>query len=424
MGKQMPQNSLITEEKNMITKQIVFDHRGRTKAGQEGPIEVRITHERKPYYINTGIKVLGRQLRDGIIVGRGDADVLNERLDIVVRNIEAAVNRCIEDGLPVNVAEIRRQAYGVERKDQENATAMIDWIEREVPLLKIKDGTRERYEVLVRRMRQYGKLAAWQDLTVENLYRWDAWLHTLTRPASHGDRQAGRAGRPVGDAAVYNYHRTLRSMLARAVKFKIIESNPYELVRGEFRKGIRENLEYLTEEEIEAIESLHPLEGTQMAMAKDLFVFQMYTGLSYADAQAFDIGDYKLVKGRWVAVGERIKTGVSYVSQLLPQAVEVLSRYGMQVPKVGNSQYNESLKVIQQALGIRTRLHSHLARHTFATRMLRAGAKIENVSRMLGHTNITQTQRYAKVLAESVQEDFDMFAAKMEKKKSPRNSRG
>jgi site-specific recombinase XerD len=26
---------------------------------------------------------------------------------------------------------------------------------------------------------------------------------------------------------------------------------------------------------------------------------------------------------------------------------------------------------------------------------------------MLGHTNITQTQRYAKVLAESVHDDFD-----------------
>ena len=39
---------------------IVYDHRGRTKAGQEGPVEVRITHERKPYYISTGIKVTGR----------------------------------------------------------------------------------------------------------------------------------------------------------------------------------------------------------------------------------------------------------------------------------------------------------------------------------------------------------------------------
>jgi site-specific recombinase XerD len=62
--------------------------------------------------------------------------------------------------------------------------------------------------------------------------------------------------------------------------------------------------------------------------------------------------------------------------------------------------------------GIQVPLHSHLARHTFATWMLRNGAKIENVSRMLGHTNIRQTQRYAKMLAESVHEDFD----KVEKK--------
>jgi integrase len=402
----MPQNSLITEEKNMITKQIVFDHRGRTKAGQEGPIEVRITHERKPYYINTGIKVLGRQLRDGIIVGRGDADVLNERLDIVVRNIEAAVNSCIEDGLPVNVAEIRRQAYGVERKDQENATAMIDWIEREVPLLKIKDGTRERYEVLVRRMRQYGKLASWQDLTVENLYRWDAWLHTLTRPASHGDRQAGRAGRPVGDAAVYNYHRTLRSMLARAVKFKIIESNPYELVRGEFRKGIRENLEYLTDEEMQAIVSLRPMAGSPMCVARDLFVFQLYTGMSYSDTQRFDIRQYKKVDGVWTSNQERVKTGVAYVSVLLPPVVEVLERYGMQAPKMGNADYNHALKAIGLAAGVATPLHSHLARHSFATRAKAMGIDLANIARMLGHTNTVQTQRYAKVMPEQVFADL------------------
>jgi site-specific recombinase XerD len=34
---------------------------------------------------------------------------------------------------------------------------------------------------------------------------------------------------------------------------------------------------------------------------------------------------------------------------------------------------------------------------------------------MLGHTNITQTQRYAKVLAQSVQSDYTMMARKLEK---------
>jgi site-specific recombinase XerD len=55
--------------------------------------------------------------------------------------------------------------------------------------------------------------------------------------------------------------------------------------------------------------------------------------------------------------------------------------------------------------------------------MLRNGVKIENVSKMLGHTNITQTQRYAKVLAQSVHEDFDMIAEKLSTKKFKQNKK-
>ena len=397
----------------MITKKLVFDHRGRTKEKNEGPIELRVTANSKPYYINTGVRVRSDQFNGERVVNHRDARLLNERLKDVVLKIETAVNECIRNGLTIDVAQIKRQAYNVEEKAKHNETSMIEWIDEQIPLLNIKDGTRERYCVTARRMREYGGLMRWDDLTVENIYKWDSWLHKIKKPVSNGDVQAGRDGMYIGEAAVYNYHRTLRSLLSRAVKLGVIESNVYDRVRGEFRKGIKENVEYLTEDEIAAIESLHPIEGTQMAMARDLFVFQMYTGLSYSDSQAFDIRDYKKVDGKWVNVGERIKTGVSYVSVLLPKAVEVLERYGMQVPKVNNIQYNASLKVIQQALGIRTKLHSHLARHTFATRALRLGAKIENVSRMLGHTNITQTQRYAKVLAQSVHDDFELINEKL-----------
>ena len=397
----------------MITKKLVFDHRGRTKEKNEGPIELRVTANSKPYYINTGVRVRSDQFNGERVVNHRDARLLNERLKDVVLKIETAVNECIRNGLTIDVAQIKRQAYNVEEKAEHNETAMIDWIDGQIPQLNIKSGTRERYYVTARRMREYGGLMRWDDLTVENIYKWDSWLHKIKKPMSNGDVQAGRDVVCIGEAAVYNYHRTLRSLLSRAVKLGVIEANVYDRMRGEFRKGIKENVEYLTEDEIAAIESLHPIEGTQMAMARDLFVFQMYTGLSYSDAQSFDIRDYKKVDGKWMNVGERIKTGVSYVSVLLPQAVDVLERYGMQVPKVNNIQYNASLKVIQQTLGIRTKLHSHLARHTFATRALRLGAKIENVSRMLGHTNITQTQRYAKVLAQSVHDDFELINEKL-----------
>jgi site-specific recombinase XerC len=92
---------------------------------------------------------------------------------------------------------------------------------------------------------------------------------------------------------------------------------------------------------------------------------------------------------------------------------KVLDRYGWQIPRIDNADYNHALKLLGEMAGIKAKMHSHLARHTFATFMLANGAKIENVSRMLGHTNITQTQRYAKVLAQSVHDDFDRIGRKL-----------
>lgn len=51
----------------------------------------------------------------------------------------------------------------------------------------------------------------------------------------------------------------------------------------------------------------------------------------------------------------------------------------------------------------------HLARHTFATMCLNNGVKMENVSKMLGHTNVRTTQQYAKVLNAEVEKDFEML---------------
>ena len=78
------------------------------------------------------------------------------------------------------------------------------------------------------------------------------------------------------------------------------------------------------------------------------------------------------------------------------------------------------MKTIGMALGIQTRMHTHLARHTFATWMLRNGVRLENVGKMLGQSNIRTTQRYAKVLAESVHEDFEKVAATLQQAKSKR----
>lgn len=126
----------------MITKRLVFDHRGRTSEKQDGPIELRITYNSKPYYINTGIKVRSDQFSHEKIVNHRDARLLNERLKDVVVNIEMAVNECIRKGLAIDVAQIKRQAYNIEQAGIHAETALIDWIDEQIPLLKISEGTR------------------------------------------------------------------------------------------------------------------------------------------------------------------------------------------------------------------------------------------------------------------------------------------
>lgn len=387
----------------MITTAIVFDHRGRTKKGKEGPLEVRVTIDRKPYYINTGIRVCARQWQFDKVVNHPQADALNERLSILLDRIIQDINFSLKHHYEIDVAKIRRHVWGSSMSDN-----FIQWLNEEVKILRVKDGTMKHYNSFVKKIREYGQMQDWSDITADNIYKWDAWLRELP----------GRDSKKISQGGIYNYHKCMRALLKRAERTGLLSSNPYHKLTGEFAKGDKENTEYLTENEMQKIMKFSPPPGSWLERAKDLFVFQMWTGLSYSDAQAFDISAYKEVKGKWMIVGSRIKTGQPFVNQLLPPAVEVLKKYGMSVPKLSNQVYNRELKVVGAAIGLNIKLHTHLARHTFATYMLRNGVKFENVSKMLGHASIKQTQRYAKVLAESVHEDFDMIEEKL-KKDSP-----
>lgn len=390
----------------MITSAVTFDHRSRAKRGQPGIVEVRITISRKSIYISTGISVLKQDFLDGTIINRSDANVLNERIRIIHERILEEVNELLKYGHEISTTSVKKRLVA-KKVNKENT--MIDWMEDQLYLLQHEEGTMKHYRTLVLRLKEFGQITTWQDVTVENLYTFDAWLHGLK----------GWRGQKISDGSVYNYHKCFKALIHRAVKFGIMPANPYDRIRGEFKRGDAETVEYLTEDQMHAIEQLPVLAGSVMEKCRDVFIFQMYTGLAYSDTMAFDIRNYRQEDGMWTYIGERVKTGVSYISRLLPPAVAVLKKYNMKIPRIENHVYNNMLKVIGVAVGISFPLHSHIARHTFATYMLNNKVSLDSVSVMLGHTNTVQTRRYAKTLAQTVRDDFDKVAAMLKEKTPP-----
>ena len=81
---------------------------------------------------------------------------------------------------------------------------------------------------------------------------------------------------------------------------------------------------------------------------------------------------------------------------------------------MSNAKYNLYLKELAELCGIEKRVTSHLARHTFATTVAYAnGVSIESISKMLGHTKLSTTQIYARIVDKTVSDEMDKLAQRL-----------
>lgn len=72
-----------------------------------------------------------------------------------------------------------------------------------------------------------------------------------------------------------------------------------------------------------------------------------------------------------------------------------------------NDHANDILKSWVGKSGIKKRVTFHCSRHTAATLNLSLGVPVEVVSKLLGHTKISTTQIYAKIIDEARRQAVD-----------------
>ncbi len=175
--------------------------------------------------------------------------------------------------------------------------------------------------------------------------------------------------------------------------------NPFSGIK--LRKG-EKSVQFLTEEEVEKIRTTD-FHNESLNRVRDLFVFQAASGLSYTDMEKLKPEDFRQApNGQYYIHDKRNKTGVYYTAVILEQGVEILKKYNFQLPILSNHKMNVYLKTIRDLCGIDKPIFSHVARHTYATRCLNRGIRLEVVAKLLGHSTTRITQHYAKLLDKSI----------------------
>ena len=148
----------------------------------------------------------------------------------------------------------------------------------------------------------------------------------------------------------------------------------------------RESFEKIRDVEIPAYRKSHML-------ARDMFLFGCYTGVSYADVVSITHTNLYTDKDGALWLKYRRKKNELRASV-----------------KLRWSNLRRHMKALAALSGIKDDLCYHQARHSFASLItLEAGVPIETISRMLGHSDISTTQVYARVSPKKLFEDMDKF---------------
>jgi site-specific recombinase XerD len=209
-----------------------------------------------------------------------------------------------------------------------------------------------------------------------------------------------------------------RHIIEVALNKEWISRNPFKDYKMQWQKVDRG---YLTQSELETIIDF-PFEDKRMEKVRDIFVFCSFTGLAYTDVKHLTNNQIQSsVEGNLWIRGKRKKTDTEYNIPLLNIPKMILEKYrgkvdgDLALPVYGNVNYNVLLKKMAKMCGIQKNISSHLARHTFATLTLTKGVSIESVSKMLGHTNISTTQIYARITDKKISNEMNVFAGSVKK---------
>ncbi|MCF6364931.1 MAG: site-specific integrase [Bacteroidales bacterium] len=382
----------------------------------EAPLYIRIIKNRKTKFISLGVKILIKdwnERQSRVRKSHPNSQRMNNFIAHKVAEAEGVALEMEADSKYVSPKSIKDNIMGT------NPHSFLQYFSEYIDTLE-KSGKFSYYKkskTVFTKLSEYvgDKKITFNELTVTFLKRYERYL-------------SENLGNSIN--TIHSNMKVIRKVINDAINEDILpyEKSPFHKYKLKLEKTTKE---FLTEDEIRRFEELQLEKNSMRNHHRNIYVFATYAGgLRISDIFQLRWSDYD---------GERIlmttKKTKSTVSIKLPnKAKEIIKKYKTEdaekehyiFPFLKNDiEYSESalfraisshtaytntdLKKIAKLAGIDKNIHFHTSRHTFATRALKKGMRIEYVSRLLGHSSIKTTQVYAKIVNQDLDDAMDKF---------------
>lgn len=328
--------------------------------------------------------------RTSSVVNHPHATDLNAWLYEQILNLEGLELAMWKKGILPTLSQIRNAMKDHEVKDisfQSFSTNVIKNSNR-------KKSTQINLLSTLSLMNEFRPGYTWDDLNYRFLKDWECWMR--------------KSNYAVNTTA--KHLRNLRTLINEAIAagHLKLDNNPFNQYSIKQEKTPHR---FLKPEELNALEKVS-LTGIE-ARVRDAFLFCCYTGLRFSDFKRLANEHLVKQKGKLWLIIQTEKTGslVQIPLYLIfeGKALGILNRYPSveNFTQIGdNSRVNRRLMKLKEQLGIRTHITFHVARHTCATLLCHYGVPITTIQKILGHQNLTTTQIYSEVMADTIVRDL------------------
>lgn len=375
---------------------------GRINKLGETQLYIRVTKERNSQFISTGLMIQPADFDKA----KGKCKVIfkndlakgllhqsyNEILHSKIEGIRASVT---DESLNFSAKRIKKEVVS---KSKNEGLGVLAYFDTRISQLRTEKriGNTRPYIIAKNKFGKFtGGEISFREVTNELLVE---YLNSL--------KKAG-----LSYNSIKNYIRTLQALYNFAIKEKNIIPNidPFKNIGlSTIEKKVTHRA--LNAMEIETIKAYSPT--SKECLALDIWLFSYYNrGINIKDIAHLTKDN---VRGG-VITYQRKKTHKNYIQQLHPASLPILERQantsnflfpilkGVELENE-NKVYNRVVRVTQntnnilraigEKLNLSLPLTTYVARHSYATQLLRNGTNVALISQALGHSSMVVTQTY------------------------------